>query len=69
MLKEFINEFSVFDSIIKSISSDFMNLIEEAHKDLIHNIYILDIDLNDNINGLELAKYIRQFDRIYKKLF
>ncbi|SHJ73131.1 response regulator [Paramaledivibacter caminithermalis] len=26
------------------------------------NIYILDIDLNDNMNGLQLAKRIRKYD-------
>lgn len=37
-------------------------VIEYTKKNNSRNIYILDIDLNDEINGLQLAKKIREYD-------
>lgn len=45
------------------LQSNFNKVINFAkNNDGIRNVYLLDIDLNDNINGLNLAQKIREYD-------
>jgi two-component system response regulator AgrA len=64
LLKEYSEKHS--DFIIKElhiVNSNFIASIEAMpKKSSKYNIYLLDINLNDNINGLEVAKRIREFD-------
>lgn len=72
-IETLINNYVMFHSNqfkVEMLSSDPEAIIQHIKEHQIqHGVYLLDIDLNHNMNGLDLAEWVRHYDTTAKIIF